>query len=105
MVTPFNSKAARYDYEYFSLYRVCGRVSRGVLRDGGRRFFYQCTPYLAWALIKLNPICRSDLLAVGLHDARRYTTRDATQFRDAWAPHTQTQRGTVCGDDDTPLHT
>jgi hypothetical protein len=24
--------------------------------------------------------------------ARRYTTRDATQFRNAWAPHTQTQR-------------
>jgi len=24
--------------------------------------------------------------------SRRYTTRDATQFRDAWAPHTQTQR-------------
>ena len=23
---------------------------------------------------------------------RRYTTRDATQFRDAWAPHTQIQR-------------
>ena len=23
---------------------------------------------------------------------RRYTTRDATQFRYAWAPHTQTQR-------------
>ena len=29
---------------------------------------------------------------VGFHDARRYTTRDATQFRDTWAPHTQTQR-------------
>jgi hypothetical protein len=24
--------------------------------------------------------------------SRRYTTRDATQFRDAWAPHTQAQR-------------
>ena len=24
--------------------------------------------------------------------SRRYTTRDATQFRDAWAPHTQTRR-------------
>ena len=28
---------------------------------------------------------------VGFHDAL-HTTRDATQFRDAWAPHTQTQR-------------
>ena len=24
--------------------------------------------------------------------SRRYTTHDATQFRDAWTPHTQTQR-------------
>jgi hypothetical protein len=32
-------------------------------------------------------------LGLGFHVAR-YTTRDATQFRDAWAPHshTQTQR-------------
>ena len=31
--------------------------------------------------------------------SRRYTTRDATQFRDAWAPHTHTPKGTVYGDD------
>ena len=68
-------------------------------------FLYQCTPYLAWALIKLTPYVDQ---IVGLHDARRYTTRDATQFRAMPGPltaHTQTQRGTVCGDDDTPLHT
>ena len=102
MVTPFNSKAARYDYEYFSLYRVCGRVSRGVLRDGGRRFFVPVYPVPGLGADQVKPYVDQ---IVGLHDARRYTTRDATQFRDAWAPHTQTQRGTVCGDDDTPLHT
>ena len=38
-------------------------------------------------------------MGIGFHDASRYTTRDATQFRDAWAPHTHTPKGTVYGDD------
>ena len=38
-------------------------------------------------------VCRKASLKIRLFwVSRRYTTRDATQFRDAWAPHTQTQR-------------
>jgi hypothetical protein len=35
--------------------------------------------------------------------SRRYTTRDAIHNSAMLAPHTQTQKGTVYGDDDTPL--
>jgi hypothetical protein len=33
----------------------------------------------------------------------RYTTHDATRFRDAWAPHTQTQRHGELAMMNTPL--
>jgi hypothetical protein len=33
----------------------------------------------------------------------RYTTHDATQFRDAWIPHTQTQRHGVLAMMNAPL--
>jgi hypothetical protein len=29
--------------------------------------------------------------------SRRYTTRDATQFRDAWGPHTESIRDKIVG--------
>jgi hypothetical protein len=35
--------------------------------------------------------------------SRRYTTHDATQFRDAWIPHTQTQRHGELAMMNTPL--
>ena len=78
MVTPFNSKAARYDYEYFSLYRVCGRVSRGVLRDGGRRFFVPVYPVPGLGADQVKPYVDQIVACwvarrTTLHDTRRYT--------------------------------
>jgi len=59
----------------------------GVRKTAGRD-----TPCRSRAVVKaLGLFKRSDKI-VGFHDATAYTTRDATQFRNAWAPHTQTQR-------------
>ena len=57
-----------------------------------------CTRESSSNCVSFREKIRSDQI-VGFHDATAYmyTTRDATQFRDAWAPHTQTQRLGVRG--------
>jgi hypothetical protein len=55
VVTPFNSKAARCTTTSTLASTGCVDASRVVFfaTEAGV-FLYQCTPYLAWALIKLN---------------------------------------------------
>jgi len=77
--------------------------------EGGR---VSCWIHCVLPKIILSQIDKIDKM-VGFHDATRLACCDATEFRDAWAPHTQTQMRGVSlslslsylsyGDDDSPL--